>query len=750
MNSGLFEVRFSFCAGKTVPGMALAECMYSRIKNFHFFVKEVGFESKSIVRYHRYQEVSLGMVYLNAKCKQILQMLLESDTYISLQQIAKALHVSRRSIFYDVCRINEWLEGNGIPELEVVRGKGILLDDRVKHLIEDCAEDVGREEMYVFSPMERVRIIICSIIYSETPVYIDQLTDYCRVSRNTIFNDLRVVVNQLQDYDLNLEYKSKKGYLVSGDSIKKRAVFLLNFHELQSIFTNGGLKFIEIESIEKNIELLKAIEAELNVEYVAGNLESLAILLLMMGRGDEELYFANLKKQELKRTKEYVLIDKYFPQLIEKEKIYLCLHLLCSRVNHRADDIFENCTNQTVYEITKALVSEFERTACVAFDRREELERQLFVHISSSMYRYQYGIQFMNDMNDDIIREYPDLFEITKIVSRYLEEQIGLPIPDGEIAYLALHFGAFLSVPSRQSERTRILVVCANGVSTGKMLGRELKKMFQDVEIVGVKSASDLQNVQKICDLIVSTVKLKSVVPVVLVHPILTDHDRKTLLRYLKMNNQDERLRVDGIISAIKPYLKEGSDGQVRETLKEYLYHEEESLLIKKEETRNLLDILTGDKIGIHGESCRWTQALWMAADCLLETGSIRAGYIESILSQLRLYGPYMFITSGVILAHAKPETGVNCLDCSLHIFREGVEFSDSSKANVIIILAAVDQESHLKVLRDIVTVFSDEGAIQEILKSGDAAGVLKYLERKLRADGGQQDVQNPAQNHGN
>lgn len=57
---------------------------------------------------------------------------------------------------------------------------------------------------------------------------------------------------------------------------------------------------------------------------------------------------------------------------------------------------------------------------------------------------YRFGIQTADVMSKDIIREYPDLFEITKIVSNYIEKQIGLPIPDGEIAYLALHFGSHL------------------------------------------------------------------------------------------------------------------------------------------------------------------------------------------------------------------------------------------------------------------------------------------------------------------
>ncbi len=55
------------------------------------------------------------------------------------------------------------------------------------------------------------------------------------------------------------------------------------------------------------------------------------------------------------------------------------------------------------------------------FEDEEKLGRTMFVHINLSLYRYQYGIQLIDSMSEDIIREYPDLFDITKIVSKYIE-----------------------------------------------------------------------------------------------------------------------------------------------------------------------------------------------------------------------------------------------------------------------------------------------------------------------------------------
>ena len=91
------------------------------------------------------------------------------------------------------------------------------------------------------------------------------------------------------------------------------------------------------------------------------------------------------------------------------------------RLSVSTDKIFEDKSDQSIYGIVKTLVTEFEKIACVYFDNRDELERALFIHIRSSLYRLRYGIQLGNPMREDIVREYANLFNITKTVSQYLE-----------------------------------------------------------------------------------------------------------------------------------------------------------------------------------------------------------------------------------------------------------------------------------------------------------------------------------------
>ena len=110
-------------------------------------------------------------------------------------------------------------------------------------------------------------------------------------------------------------------------------------------------------------------------------------------------------------------------------------------------------TGHEIHKLSKILVKVFSRIACVSFEREAELVQAITAHLKTSLYRYRYGIQLGNPMLDDIKNEYGDLFEITSRACKYLEKEIEVPIPEGEIAYLTLHFGAFI-IPGREKKKS--------------------------------------------------------------------------------------------------------------------------------------------------------------------------------------------------------------------------------------------------------------------------------------------------------
>ncbi len=450
----------------------------------------------------------MATLYINARCEKLLNILLSRSDYMTINQLAQALSVSRRTAYYDIYKVNMWLEQAGLSQLKVVREKGVFLAYKERERVQELLETDTKQQVYIYSPDERAKLIICYVIYSQDPVYIEQLTDCCEVSRNTVFGDLKEVEKRLAQYGLKLNYQARQGYFITGDTVRIRALFVLYFNEMSTLFLNGTVRFFRREQMQEDLKRQEEIQKELGVDYVEGVLTSLAALIPLLRQHRRELQFSGLKEEEIAKTKEFFLAQRYFPELEREEQLYLALHLLGSRVNLVPDEFFESASKQYVYDLTKALISEFEKVACIVFDNREELERALFVHLNTSLYRYRFGIQIGNILGDDVMKEYPDLFALTKIAAKHLEKSLEFPIPDSEIAYLVLRFGGFLKIADSENDRLRILIVCVNGISTGNMLKREVHKLLPFAEIVDVVAAVNLVNVQNICDLIISTVKL--------------------------------------------------------------------------------------------------------------------------------------------------------------------------------------------------------------------------------------------------
>ena len=669
----------------------------------------------------------MSVLYINARCKQILHILLNSKHHMSMDQLAQEINVSRRSAYYDVSKINLWLNDHGIPPVETERGHGLYLERQYRDQVAQILMERPEEGVYIYSPKERNLLIVLQILYNPGPVFVETLMDCCQVSRNTIFGDLKFVCQNLEKYDLTLKFSSKTGYVLQGSTIRTRALFLLYFREMLPLYRDGVLDCFDRAQVESHVESLRKIERELGVTYVDGILHALAALLCIMLRTPASFDFSDENRAEWMHTREYALVRKHIPQLSQEESIYLTLHLLGSRLSINQDFI-ESSPYEEVMDLTRSLVSEFERIACVIFDDRQKIEHALCAHLKTSLYRYQYGIQIDSVFYDEVKRQYPELFAITKAAVKRLEKTIEVPIPDQEVACIALHFGAVLRTEEISPNKLRILIVCVNGVATGNMLRCEVHRMLPYAEIVDVVAAVDMVNAQNICNLIISTVKVNSIVPVITVHPVLTEFDRHAILNHRLVVPQTLTIQRDRIFSAVKRFVDPQRYDELKNELMHCLQADEMLLSTEAKADTGLLSVLDMSRVQVVNRPAAWRESIRISGKPLLDNGSISKRYLDTIISQLSYYGPYMFLTENVLLAHAKPKDGVNCLDISMTVFHPEVPFSLTRQAKIVFVLAAEDQERHLKILQDILFLVSNEEAMGQLVTMKNSSEILSSI----------------------
>lgn len=104
------------------------------------------------------------------------------------------------------------------------------------------------------------------------------------------------------------------------------------------------------------------------------------------------------------------------------------------------------------------------------------------------------------------------------------------------------------------------------------------------------------------------------------------------------------------------------------------------------------------------------TAAIRAAGDLLTAVGAASEAYTESMLRAVEQHGPYIVITPGFALAHARPDDSVHRTALSFVRLSRPVEFGHASNDPVTIVmgLAAVDASAHQQALAQLATVLAD------------------------------------------
>lgn len=670
---------------------------------------------------------------LDTRCQIIIDYLLRTDGYFQLEDISKLMNISKRSLYYDVSKINDWLSAHNISVIQPERQKGILITSSQKGKIRKELESLTCDytRFYIYSPEERLAIIVCAILVFDKPVHIEKLVELCSVSRNTILNDLRILKREIAKYDSTLIYENKTGYDISSEVIKKRALFLYYLSSIINLVKQRLVNLFDNAKIQHNFELLREIEAKLETEYVEGILYQLAVLISVARRRNETFSINNTDEANITQRKEYILVQQYFPELNHSEQIYFTIQLLGARVQVTKSYVAKSLEDQSLLYIAENMVHEFEQLACIEFNNKDELINKLYIHLSISLYRYRYGIVEGNPLAKDIEENYPELFEITRKVADSLSKTIGYPITKNEVAYLTLHFGAHLRRSGNKKGVIRVLLVCPNGISTAYMLKKELEDLNPLIEIIDIVSLKELDGYTGIFDFIVSSVGIKHKKRVICVHPVLTTVDKQNILSYIfKLKgvngNKDE---TDRVFSRLKEYVPENYHDEVYKLLQD---HFSQKCSVSKElyekKAPGINELLTVNRLQIADGMSDWKEAIQIAANPIINEGFVNNSYVDAMVKCIETFGSYIFLSPDIALAHAKPEDGVLQLSMSLLISSEGVNFPGNAKARVIIVIAPVDNESHLKALREIVDFFTDQSNLVQILNAKDVNDAYKLL----------------------
>lgn len=124
-----------------------------------------------------------------------------------------------------------------------------------------------------------------------------------------------------------------------------------------------------------------------------------------------------------------------------------------------------------------------------------------------------------------------------------------------------------------------------------------------------------------------------------------------------------------------------------------------------------------------------WKTALEIASQPLIEKGKIETRYIDAMIETICKLGPYIVMIPKVAMPHARPEDGVNETSLSLLKLNKAIEFSpEKNKVQLILILAAKDNSSHVNVIVEIMNFIENDSLIDKVISCQSVYEIEKLL----------------------
>ncbi|MCG0275415.1 MAG: transcription antiterminator [Thermosediminibacteraceae bacterium] len=497
------------------------------------------------------------MVKLNWRQINILKSILTSPN-LEIEDICRNFNISRRTAYREIAAINGFLVDYNLKIKN--KAKNLTIEGNITD-IEKLKLDITGYKPSIDSK-ERRKLILSELLQIKEPVKLEYFSRKFNVTPPTISYDLKELEKWLNKHGLTLIAKPGFGVFVSGseNSFRKAiTTFLYENYDTSDLvdFLRTGhfrkdkidrhfdfmlLNLIDYDTVTKIEKAILRLEKEIDHDIVessyVGLIVHLALAIKRLKNGESiEMGEENLR--ELKKTEEYNLARKLVEYLEEElgliipedEIGYVTVHLMGAK--YRANAKGYNC--EEVEGIAEDMIQKAEEIFGIDFSNDKLLEEGLKTHLVPAIYRLKMGLDIRNPLINDIKSRYPSLFEKADNICDVLREKLGLEIPEDEVGYVAMHFGAALERMKNDAQKYNIVVVCASGIGTSRMLISKLK-IFPQLNIVDVISSVKLKGIKnrEDIDLIVSTIPLDiEDKKVVVVNPLLLKEDVENLKKAL-------------------------------------------------------------------------------------------------------------------------------------------------------------------------------------------------------------------------
>lgn len=451
------------------------------------------------------------------RVRQIISILLTQEDVIPIKNLAQQIHVSKRTVQRELDYIHYVLKNNGL-KLCSKTGAGIWIEGEKVQKQEFLIQLENQNEKDYADKSERRKGLMLELLKDQTPKKLYYYANLLSVSEATIGKDLEHVEPWFLQFNLKIIKKPGYGVSLQGSETNIRIAireFIAKYMDtpvLKQLYESNDIfipKVVGIKDIKNRYQLLNeeilkkvgicfasiqderikrltedsyigliihvtiAIERVLEGEIIETNPE-----LLKKLKQDEDYNLARLIVNSLEKE-----FDVYIPDI---EIAFICLHIKGSKLQ-RADKwggkkkVSQEQEKECRELVEQMIIVYDEQLACIlAAD--DEFVTALGAHLRPTLVRLRNHMPIENPHLQEIKENYSQIYERCLKVAAFLEKRLGLELPEAEIGFLAIHFGAALVRLESEKEKRRVVnigLVCASGIGISRLMASRLQNYLK-------------------------------------------------------------------------------------------------------------------------------------------------------------------------------------------------------------------------------------------------------------------------------
>lgn len=506
------------------------------------------------------------------RLNQILQVLLKSDSVISVNQLAQDVGVSKRTVQRELEYIDIFLKKFSLKFLSKT-GKGVWIegeqddkDQLLKLLLENRQIDITDRE-------ERRKRLTLEMLKDKAPKKLYYFSDLFGVSEATISNDMEELGQWFAQFHLVIQRKQGYGVTLVGseqDYRKALRSFIdqnMDSKMIRDIYEGKDPNYLRmsIKTNEKNIYdilddsiLRRVLNCVLSLQEkrIGAMTENSFIgfilhITIAMNRilkkeiieSNEELINSLQEDEDYELAKYIVesLEEEFETQIPKMEIIYICLHIKASKsqyVEPQKNTSF--LYHEGIVEILEEMIDAYDGKLAPVLKQDEEFISGLLAHLQPTFVRLKNKMSIGNPLLPEIKKDYASIYLRCVEVSKVIEKHLNCQVPETEIGFLTIHFGAAIVRLENQKEskrKVKIGIVCASGIGISRLMLTKLSRYLKDrAEITTYGNEDITPYITEKNDFFVSSISIQiENADVLYVSPLLVEEDLERIEKKVKL-----------------------------------------------------------------------------------------------------------------------------------------------------------------------------------------------------------------------